>query len=280
VLAGALHDIPLYGTMAHSFVQTHDDEAAAFERFARSHPTNATILIDTYDVEAAAVEVASLHRRLASEGNPIRAVRIDSGDLAAHASRVRQILDREGASDVQIFASGDLDEKRVAQLLARGAPIDGFGIGTRLATSADAPSLDIVYKLQEYAGQARRKRSEGKATWPGRKQVRRRFTEAGLLCEDRLTLMDEEVAGEPLLRPFMRNGRRVAAAVPLAEIRSHARAELGRLPQTLRVLRPVEGYSVAISSGIRELAERLDRGVNRPRRTEARPSRRSSPSSR
>ena len=156
VLAGKLFDIPIYGTMAHSFVQSYDDEAAAFEAFAVSRPEGLTLLIDTYDTEAGARKVVALAPRLKSRGITVQAVRLDSGDLLALSRAVRGILDDGGLKAIRIFASGGLDEERVAALLRAGAPIDGFGIGTSLTTSSDAPTLDCVYKLEEYAGLPRR----------------------------------------------------------------------------------------------------------------------------
>src|SRR5262249_52862637 len=184
VLAGVRWGIPLHGTMAHSFVEAHDDEGAAFAHFARTDPAHVTLLLDTYETEAAAEKIVALVRA----GVPVHGVRIDSGDLAALARRVRTILDAAGLRDVAIFVSGDVDEDRLRALIADGAPIDGFGVGTRVDTSADAPYLDCAYKLQEYAGRARRKRSIGKATWPGRKQVFRRTGPDGRMCEDVVTL--------------------------------------------------------------------------------------------
>jgi len=141
-------------------------------------------LIDTYDTEAAAQKVVDLAPALHAQGIKIKGVRIDSGDLADHARKVRTILDRGSLNDATLFASGNIDEYKLAELMAEQAPIDGFGIGTRLDTSSDAPYLDCAYKLQEYAGVARRKRSEGKATWPGRKQVYRNYDDNGMMSGD------------------------------------------------------------------------------------------------
>ena len=250
--------IPVFGTMAHSFVQAHDDESTAFERFARVRPKALTLLIDTYDTERGARIVAALAPRLAAEAITIAAVRLDSGDLAAHARAVRAILDAAGLQDVRIFASGGLDDRALLSLCRQGAPIDGFGIGTSLTTSSDAPALDCAYKLQEYASRARRKRSEGKATWPGRKQVYRRYDSDGTIADDIVALSDEPVEGEALLRPVMRNGHRIAELPVLAKARSHAAASLAKLPPALRRLEPGQ-VPVRISAGIRRLAEELDR---------------------
>jgi nicotinate phosphoribosyltransferase len=261
-LAGLRWGIPVSGTMAHSFVQAHDDEARAFETFARARPQAATLLIDTYDTEAAAERVARLAPRLAAEGVTIAAVRLDSGDLAAHARAVRATLDAAGLQTVRIVASGNLDEWRVAALVRAGAPIDAFGVGTALSTSSDAPALDAVYKLQHYAGRARRKRSEGKATWPGIKQVWRRFDDRGRMAGDRVGLVDEPAdGGVPLLDPVMRDGRRLGAPVPLARSRRHAAWQLACLPDALRALEPVTlTYPVRISARLRDLATAVDRG--------------------
>ena len=216
VQAGRLYDIPLYGTMAHSYVQAFGDEMMAFEHFVRSQPDNAVLLIDTYDTERAAGRVVELAARLGGEGLSIKGVRIDSGDLGALARKVRATLDRGGFPDITIFASGNLDEFRLRELVESEAPIDGFGIGTRMNTSADRPYLDSAYKLQEYDGEARRKRSAEKATWPGRKQVWRRRDASGLLAGDTLGLATDDTEGEPLLVPVMRAGRRLAPPDTLA----------------------------------------------------------------
>ena len=258
VEAGKEYDIPLFGTMAHSFVQAHDDEELAFEHFARAQPENAVLLIDTYDTEAAASKVVSLANRLKCCGIRIKGVRIDSGDLALHATQVRRILDEGGLNHATIFASGDLDEYRLGGMLAGGAPIDGFGIGTRMDTSSDRPYLDCAYKLVEYSGKPRRKRSEGKQTWPGRKQVYRSFDAAGRFEQDILTIEGDAHPGEPLIRQVMLGGRRLASAMPLAEIRAHAAWNLERLPASLRDLEGPYDYRVGMSQALIGLAGGMD----------------------
>ena len=195
VLARKDFGIPVFGTMAHSFIQAHDDETAAFSAFARSRPDNLVLLIDTYDTEAAARKVVTLAPRLKEAGIAVHGVRLDSGDLIALSKSVRRILDEGDLQHVTIFASGGLDEDELVRILGANAPIDGFGVGTSLTTSSDVPALDCAYKLQEYAGIARRKRSVGKATWPGRKQVWRSFGDDGRMTGDVLALQDDRQSG-------------------------------------------------------------------------------------
>jgi len=261
VLAGEKFAIPLYGTMAHSYIEAFDDEAEAFEAFARARPDNVVLLLDTYDSEAAARKVVALAPRLNADGITIRGVRLDSGDLVALAKSVRGILDRGGLEDVTIFVSGGLDEDSLVGFARAAAPIDGIGIGTSLTTSADAPSMDCVYKLQDYAGTARRKRSENKATWPGRKQVWRRYDLDGRMSGDLLGLdtPSRSRAGEPLIHPVMLAGRRLAPAPALDEIRRRAKDELERLPEALRRLEPGATYPVEVADDLVELAAEVDR---------------------
>ncbi len=259
-MAAPLFGIPVYGTMAHSFIQSHDDEVQAFEHFAQAQPDNVVLLIDTYDTERAARRVVELAPRLQEQGIAIKAVRLDSGDLAQHAKQVRQILDQGGLQAVHIFVSGNLDEYRIQDLLADGAPIDGFGVGTVLDTSADVPYLDCAYKLQEYDGRPRRKRSEGKATWPGRKQVYRHYDSQGHIDRDVLALQGQPAAGGvPLLQPVMRDGQRCTPQPGLEEIRRHAAAEMARLPAELRRLEGGAGIRVEVSAELQALAAQMDR---------------------
>ena len=258
VPAEPFYGIPVFGTMAHSYIQTHQDEATAFNNFAHSWPDTAIFLLDTYDTVKAAHKVVALARDLKKEGISIHGVRLDSGDLVQLAKQVRTILDEGGLKDTRIFASGNLDEYALEQLIAQQAPIDGFGIGTHLAVSEDAPTLECVYKMQEYGGQPRRKRSEGKATWPGKKQVFRTFDAQGKMQEDHLAMEDESLPGEPLLKPCMRQGKRLSPPAPLKQWRTHAARQLDQLPETLRSLKQESPYPVHISQKIRELADRLD----------------------
>lgn len=250
--------IPVFGTMAHSYIQAHEDETKAFEHFARSHPNNVVLLLDTYDTQKAAHKVTALATKLKKHGIAIKGVRIDSGDLLKSARQVRAILDAGGGQDIGIFGSGNLDESSIRRLESENAPYDGYGIGTRLTTSQDAASLDCVYKMQEYEGRALRKRSEKKATWPGRKQVFRAYDEKGRMREDRLTLESEISEGQALLVPVMRGGRRLNPPAPLKKIREHAAQELDRLPDSLRELDATHPYPVTISPSIKKLAETVD----------------------
>jgi len=259
LIAEPVFGIPVFGTMAHSFVQAWGDESEAFLDFARSRPRNLTLLIDTYDTEAGARKVVALAPRLRAEGIALGAVRLDSGDLDSLSRKVRAILDQGGLGEVRIFASGGLDETAMARLLAAGAPIDGFGVGTSLTTSFDLPALDCAYKLQEYAGIARRKLSPGKATWPGRKQVFRRYDAAGRIAGDLLTLEGDRQQGEALIRLVMKVGKAVGPRRSLAELRIAAAAGLASLPEALRALNPESSLPVRIAPALAELTAAVDR---------------------
>ncbi|MGZ5091091.1 MAG: nicotinate phosphoribosyltransferase [Burkholderiales bacterium] len=259
VLAAANFGIPVFGTMAHSFIQAHDDERDAFARFAEVYPKGTTLLIDTYDTEEAARKLVPLALNLAARGVRVGGVRLDSGDLAQLSKSVRAILDQGGLGRLKIFASGNLDEYRIAELLAAGAPIDGYGIGTSLVTSYDAASLDAVYKLEEYAGKPRRKRSAAKATWPGRKQVFREYDAAGRMQHDVVSVETDRCPGEPLLVRVMAHGRRLPPFESLADIRARAESQLARLPQELRSLdSAAHQYPVKIAPALKALARKAD----------------------
>lgn len=258
VLAGMHYGVPIYGTMAHAFVQAHEDETAAFEHFAQAQPDNTVLLIDTYDTEAAAQRVVRMTPHLKRKGIPVKGVRLDSGDLAEHARKVRRILDEGGLRDTQIVASGNLDEHRLQDLVRSGAPIDSFAVGTAMTTSADAPSLDCAYKLQEYAGRPCRKRSEGKATWPGRKQVYRTYRDGGCLDHDVVTTLNDRQEGEPLLSSVMKEGRRLSPSPALDDIRKQVTTGLSRLPDWMRRLDDCPPYDVRLSQALHDLADSVD----------------------
>ncbi len=256
VLAGSLFGIPISGTMAHSYVQVHDSEEAAFRQFSARYPRT-TLLIDTYDTLAAARHIAELYHSM-EESERFGWVRLDSGDLAQLSREVRAILDDAGLTDVRIIASNSLDEFRIRDLLDAGAPIDAFGVGTRLGTVHDLPYLDSVYKLVEYDGKPRMKLSSDKANFPGRKQVYRQY-EGGTPVGDVVATADEEASGEPLLKLLMKGGRRTATGKwTLEEARVRARAELDRLPDRLHALDVVaEPYPVRISDALQQKTDAL-----------------------
>lgn len=256
-LGSVRYGIPPTGTMAHAFILAHDREIEAFEHFARSHPDNVVLLIDTYDVRRGAERVVEVPRRLAADRIPIHGVRIDSGDLAANARMVRGILDAGGLHDTRILVSGGLDEYRLETLLKEGAPIDGVGVGSNVNTSADVPFLDSAYKLHDFRGRARGKRALGKTDLPGRKQVFRRFDDRGVMRGDTLGLMGEDVPGEALLEAVMISGTRATDRDrSLAEARHHCSDQLAALPTAVGALRDPDHYPVSLSPGLSDLHHR------------------------
>ena len=260
VLAGRVYGVPVAGTMAHSYVQAHDDELEAFRAFARLYPET-VLLVDTYDTLAGVRKVVALARELGADFR-VRAIRLDSGDLAELARRSREILDRAGLERVEIFASGGLDEDRIAELVAGGAPIDGFGVGTDLGVSRDAPVLDMAYKLTAYAGKGRLKTSPGKPILPGRKQVFRREA-AGEAAGDVIARAGESGPGRPLLERVMAGGRTLAEdSGDLERARERARREIGRLPPRVRGLAPADPpYPVAVSAALAGYAAEVRREI-------------------
>ncbi len=261
VLAGKLFGVPIAGTMAHSFVQCHADEREAFRRFLASFPET-VLLVDTYDTLNGVDTVVELARELGAAFRG-RGVRLDSGDLAGLAAEARRRLDRAGLARVEIFASGNLDEWRVRDLVRADAPIDGFGVGTRLGTSEDAPNLDLVYKLAQIDDRPLLKLSTGKATLPGIKQVWRQCDAAGIARRDVIGLADESLAGRPLLVPMMRSGHRLDAATEdLAVARERAAAELSALPERVRSLDAVDPpYEVQVSDALKACRAHVAEGL-------------------
>ena len=232
VLAGKLYSIPVFGTLAHSYIQAHDDESAAFEAFAAVYP-GTTLLVDTYDTIEGVRKVIELKRRL-GERFRVSAVRLDSGDLGSLAVESRRMFDEAGLMEIKIFASSGLDEYKVQNLVRSGAPIDGFGVGTNLAVMEDAPALDMAYKLVEYGGKGRLKLSSKKVLYPWRKQVFRQ-SENGHMIRDVVGRFDEPISGEPLLQPMLRRFE-APARIDVNESRKRLERELGRLPNQYRRL--------------------------------------------
>jgi nicotinate phosphoribosyltransferase len=263
VLAAKLYGMPAVGTMAHSYIQSYDEEIQAFRDFAQIYPET-VLLVDSYDTLAGVDKVIALSHEL-GDAFKIRAVRLDSGDLGDLAVKSRAILDDAGLKDVEIFASSGLDEYKIAELVARGAPIEGFGVGTKMGVSEDAPSLDIAYKLCAYAGTGRVKLSTGKPILPGRKQVFR-VMEDGIAVRDVIARADEALEGTPLLAAVMRDGVRLEAGeVALDEIREHANSELDRLPARVRALEPANLlYPVSVSAVLSRYHEEIKETVARP----------------
>jgi nicotinate phosphoribosyltransferase len=284
--AGQVYGVPVYGTMAHSYIQAHEDEYRAFRAFASLYP-DTTLLVDTYDTLGGVRHVVQLARELSAHGEQseqeqgdsfrVRAIRLDSGDLAELSRAARRMLDEAGLQRVQIFASGGLDEERIDRLLTMNppVPIDGFGVGSDLAVSSDAPSLDAVYKLVSYRGRGRTKLSAGKGVLPGRKQVYR-IEADGVAVRDVIAQADESIemvrgelpgelpgglpgglrSGEQTLRPLlvqvMRRGERVdAGRESLDRARDRAKEEIARLPAYLRAIAATETpYAVDVSAAL------------------------------
>jgi nicotinate phosphoribosyltransferase len=242
--------IPCVGTMAHSWVQSFPTEAEAFAAFASTFPDATTLLVDTYDTEAGIRHAAAIEP-------PVKAIRIDSGDLGALAILARKLLDESGRRGVQVVASGDLDEWRIDRLLAAEAPIDAFGVGTELVTSRDAPALSMVYKLVALDGQGRVKRSPGKKTYPLAKQVYRLTDADGRFARDHVTRHDERADGQDLLGPVVRGGKLSQPLPDLDAIRRHCRGQLDRLPDRLRGVDAKPGYPISYSESLDREAARL-----------------------
>ena len=262
VLAGMVYGIPVFGTMAHSFVMFFSNELESFRAFAKTFPDKSTLLIDTFDNIGGALNAIKVAKELENQGFKLRGVRIDSGDLVAISREVRRLLDENGLSYVQIFASGDLDEYRIEELLNKGAKIDAFGVGTKMGTSADRPYVDIIYKLCEKADEKGMfapimKLSERKATLPGRKQVFRFADDKGYFVKDVIALEGEEVGGEPLLVKVMEGGRIVYDLPSLEEIRKRTLDNLARLPDKYKRLRGAAKYPVRLSPKLRRLIKEL-----------------------
>lgn len=264
VLAGMRYGIPLFGTMAHSYVMFFDKEIDSFRAFAKTFPETSTFLIDTYDDLRGAENAAIVAKELERKGYRLNAVRLDSGNLLSISRKVRQILDGHGLNYVKIFASGDLDEYVIEKLLRKGARIDAFGVGTRMSTSLDRPYVDVVYKL---AGKVEKgnfvpamKLSKGKVTLPGKKQVFRQRDKNRRYAKDIIGLEDEEIEGERLLRKVVKDGRITCEMPTLEEMRKATLKNLLELPERYKRLRDTSSYPVELSRRLSKIRSQL---VNR-----------------
>jgi nicotinate phosphoribosyltransferase len=276
VLAGARYAIPVFGTMSHSFIMAHDSERAAFDHFVESFPKLSTLLVDTYDTLRGVANAAAVGAKMREAGLKVQAIRLDSGDLADLSRRARRLLDQAGLNDVAIFASGNLDEYKIGELVESGAPIDAFGVGTSLAVSDDAPAGDFTYKLVEYKGVARLKTSANKMSTPGRKQIFRGVNSKSAPIGDLIGLLDEGVDTvtrefrtpahkvTPMLEPVVLRGRRVAAPTELGAARERISAGLAAMEPRLKTLRRPAEYPVRNTAalGAMVISEKL-RAENR-----------------
>ena len=259
VLAGKMYGIPLSGTMAHSFVTSHENELDSFRAFVRSFPRRSTLLIDTYDTIAGARKAAVIGKEMESQGTRLQGVRLDSGDLACLSEQVRNILDEAGLDYVSIVASGGLDEFEVDELTSHGAPIDGFGVGTKMGVSSDAPWSDMAYKLVKYGDRPVLKLSTGKISLPDEKQVFRIHDDNGSFSQDVVALRDERLdAGEPLLRKVMQGGKIIEPPPSLMEIRARFKTDFDRLEERFKALRGPPHYEVTLSPGLRQLYHEME----------------------
>ncbi len=259
VQAGQIYGIPVSGTMAHSFVLSHDSEIDAFRHFAHSQKDNVVFLVDTYDIEQGTRKVVELAPELQEQGIEIKGVRIDSGDLVKTSRAVRDILDRGGLGTVKIFLSNSLDEYAIADLCLQDAPVDGFGVGTKLTTSSDYSFLDCSYKLVEYEGKGRRKRSASKSTLPGRKQVFRNYSTNGEMLADTIGLDTELLAGVPLVQEMMKDGQVLFSNQSLGDIRSYTQNQVETLPEYLKdIKKSTASYNVEVSGNLLDMASKLD----------------------
>ena len=268
VLAGLEYGIPVFGTMAHSFIMSFERELEAFRAFAKTFPNKSILLIDTYNDLAGAEKAAVIAKELEAKGCTLGGVRLDSGDIAETSKKVRALLDSKGLGYVKIFASGDLDEYRIAELIAKGARIDAFGVGTRMGTSADKPYIDVIYKLSETQNEKGdfvpiMKLSEGKNTLPGRKQVFRFKDKQGNFEKDQIALAKETIDAEPLLLRVMAKGKLIHTLPKLNEIRIRASENLSKLPSKHKQLITPPEYPVELSESLKDLIQKLKRRITK-----------------
>ncbi len=260
IRAASMYGIPAVGTMAHSFISTFESETDAFSSYAESFPESSTFLVDTYDTLEGVRNAIDVAGKMNASGNSLRAIRLDSGDMAALSKQAREILDQAGQEDVRILASSGLDEYSISDMVRSGAPIDGFGVGTRVGSSADAPFTDFVYKLVEYEGRPIMKLSEGKASLPGPKQVHRISDSEGVFDHDVITPADQDIGSieaHALLELVMEDGQATAKLPDLEAVRQYHRGQTQSLPHGLLGTTPSGTYRVDTSTELLEMSAKL-----------------------
>jgi len=264
VLAGKLYGLPIFGTMAHSYITSFTREIEAFRVFARLFPGNTTLLIDTYDNIHGAAKAVQVAKEMEARGERLGYVRLDSGDIAAISKDVRKILDENGLKYVRILASGGFDEFKIARVLAAGGQVDSFAVGTKMGVSADAPYFDCAYKLVKYAGRPVMKLSTGKVTLVDQKQIYRRYDAQGGMLGDTIALREEVIPdAAPLLQKFMEKGRLTRPLPTLHQSRDFFHAQFALLPAPYKALEDPASYPVDLSPGLQDLQARVEREIHR-----------------
>ena len=258
VLAGKIYGIPISGTMAHSYVSAFDKELDAFFAYADTFPDHSIFLIDTYDSVEGARHAAAVAKEMQKKGHTLIGVRLDSGDMAGISREVRKIFDDAGLYDVKIFASSGFDEFKIAKVISKGALIDAFGVGTKVGVSADAPFVDVVYKMVRFKGRDVRKLSPGKVTLAGEKQVFRKSDQNGRYSEDIIGQRDEIIAeGKPLLEKVMGNGKILRSHPQLQMLQEKFKENFAALDDRYKSIQDHNAYPVKLSTRLENLQERV-----------------------
>ncbi len=252
VLAGKEFGIPVFGTMAHSFILAFGDEEKAFEAFAEQYPDSSIFLVDTFDTIEGIKRAIDVVKKIGLKN--FKGIRLDSGDILTLSRKARKMLDEAGLKDAKIFVSGGINEYKIKELLDSGAPIDAWGVGTELVVSADVPYLDCAYKLVEYDGEPKMKLSTKKVTYPSKKQVFRIYKD-GLIFKDILALYNEDLKGEKLLRKVMENGKVRIKLPSLNEIRDRAIENLNKVPANLKDIYSEEIFLPELSEKLKKTVE-------------------------
>ncbi len=260
VLAGKEYNIPVFGTMAHSFILAHENEEEAFEDFAKMYPENTIFLVDTFNTVEGVKKAVKVAKKLGLK--TFKGIRLDSGDLLSLSKEARKILDENGFKDVKIIVSGGINEYKIKKLLDEGAPIDGWGVGTELVVSADVPYLDCAYKLVEYNGRPVMKFSKRKMTLPYRKQVYR-FYENGVFKKDVIAKYNENIeGGKPLLKQYIKDGKLISKLPDINSIKEKAIKSFESLPDQYKDIEKTVHYIPEISLEIKKAVEELKKKLN------------------